>query len=52
MYSVRLALKDECISEVVRNKLVSIIIFPLSKLWKAKFSINCEVICGHGSGEI
>ena len=35
-------LKDKCISEVVR--IGSIIIFHLSKLWRAKFFILCDVI--------
>ena len=34
--------KEECISEVVR--IDSIIIFRLSKLWKAKFFILCDAI--------
>ena len=34
--------KEKCISEVVR--IGSIIIFHLSKLWKAKFVILCDVI--------
>ena len=34
--------KEICISEVVR--IGSITIFDLSKLWKAKFSILCDVI--------
>ena len=34
--------KRKCISEVAR--IVSIIIFHLSKLWKAKFSKLCDVI--------
>ena len=38
-------LKRKCISEVVRRG--SIIIFHLSKLWKAKFSIPCDVIFWH-----
>ena len=36
------AFKEKCISEVVR--IVSIIIFHLSKVWKAKFFILCDVI--------
>ena len=35
-------LKEKCISEVVR--IGSIIIFYLSKLEKAKFSIQCDVM--------
>ena len=35
-------LKRKCISEVVR--IVSAIIFHLSELWKAKFSILCDVL--------
>ena len=34
--------KERCISEVIR--IGSIIIFPVSKLWKAKFFILCGVI--------
>ena len=34
--------KDKCISEVVR--IGSIIVFHLSKLWKAKFFMLCDVI--------
>ena len=34
--------QEKCIGEVVRVH--GIIVFQLSKLWKAKFSILCDVI--------
>ena len=37
-----ISMKEKCISRVVRSG--SIIIFHLSKLWKAKFFILCNVI--------
>ena len=41
-YILRTFFQETCISEV--GKIGSIIIFHMSKLWKAKFSILCDVI--------
>ena len=41
--------KDKCISDVVR--IGSVIIFHLSKVWKAKFFMLCDV-SGEAAGEI